>query len=510
MNEKILLLQFLNIFFVINSIESAATNTNKHIVIIGSGPSGIAAATKLLSNGFKNITILEAEDRFGGRINTIQYGANVLDMGAEWCHGEINNVVYEMANGKDLLSTHVTDVSISNLFKSNGEEIPREMTNKLDAMVHEILGGFDEEKSVYSGSMGNFFADKYWQALKSDDFNDVDKELQHQAFEHYHGSERVGEACDNWYEVSSRSSNEWEATPGYNSLNWKGKGYITVFDLLQNKIPKGNASQAAIDVLPYIKYRKEVQKIDYKDALSTNAPIRIETKDGAIYNANHVICTVSLGVLQHRHLSLFDPLLLYWKINSINGLSLGTVDKLFAEYDAPFWQDQWEGFDLLWLPDQLKEISEDPINGDWLAAVISFNRVSSQPNMLCGWITGPEARIMEQKTDEDVKLGIDKIIKMFLSKKFTVPDIKSVKRSQWFSNPHFRGSYSYYSLKSDAVGATTSQLAEPIKNESGSPVIQFAGEATSKNHFSTVHGAIETGWREADRLIDIYKGKAEV
>lgn len=57
---------------------------NKQIVVIGSGPSGVAAATRLLSNGFTNVIILEAEDRIGGRINTIDFGANVLDLGAQW------------------------------------------------------------------------------------------------------------------------------------------------------------------------------------------------------------------------------------------------------------------------------------------------------------------------------------------------------------------------------------------------------------------------------------------
>lgn len=57
---------------------------DKSILIIGAGASGIAAATRLISNGFKNVEILEAENRIGGRINTIPFGANVLDMGAQW------------------------------------------------------------------------------------------------------------------------------------------------------------------------------------------------------------------------------------------------------------------------------------------------------------------------------------------------------------------------------------------------------------------------------------------
>lgn len=40
-------------------------------------------------------------------------------------------------------------------------------------------------------------------------------------------------------------------------------------------------------------------------------------------------------------------------------------------------------------------------------------------------------------------------------------------------------------------------LAEPLLDDDKRPVIQFAGEATHEDQFSTVHGAIGSGWREA-------------
>ncbi|KAJ8706661.1 hypothetical protein PYW07_012739 [Mythimna separata] len=48
---------------------------------------------------------------------------------------------------------------------------------------------------------------------------------------------------------------------------------------------------------------------------------------------------------------------------------------------------------------------------------------------------------------------------------------------------------------------TSHTLAEPLVDRSGTPRVLFAGEATDNTHFSTVHGATDTGFREASRLL---------
>ena len=60
--------------FAANAAKSNYTIENPRIVVIGAGPSGIAAASKLFENGFKNVTILEAENRIGGRVYTTKFG----------------------------------------------------------------------------------------------------------------------------------------------------------------------------------------------------------------------------------------------------------------------------------------------------------------------------------------------------------------------------------------------------------------------------------------------------
>lgn len=78
-------------------------------------------------------------------------------------------------------------------------------------------------------------------------------------------------------------------------------------------------------------------------------------------------------------------------------------------------------------------------------------------------------------------------------------------RTQWYSNRHFRGTYSFRGYNASAFQVSPLDLQYPLENSEGHTVVQFAGEATNPNHYSTVHGAIETGWREAQRIIDEFK-----
>ena len=78
-------------------------------------------------------------------------------------------------------------------------------------------------------------------------------------------------------------------------------------------------------------------------------------------------------------------------------------------------------------------------------------------------------------------------------------------RTKFSTDPDFRGAYSSRSIKTEQLQTGAKDLAQPVLDSTGKPVVLFAGEATSPQHWSTLHGAIETGWREADRLIEIYK-----
>lgn len=266
------------------------------------------------------------------------------------------------------------------------------------------------------------FYSRYKKALSMAEFKDIDPELAHECYEFFHKRVNLMEGTNSWYD-SSCDPHEYEGCEGDPFLNWKDKGYVTIFELLQNKIRGDKSSQPVVDIIPFIQFNKEVRKIAYNDPT-----IKVECIDGTLYHADHLICTVSLGVLKERHLSMFEPLLPLWKIHTINGMEIGTIDKIYLEFEKPFWTANWEGFSILWKLDQLKEIREDPVNGDWLEGLMGFYPFNPlQPNVICGWINGYFAQKMEQKSDQDVKIAAETVLRMFVTQ-WKVPDSKAMVR----------------------------------------------------------------------------------
>lgn len=76
------------------------------------------------------------------------------------CHGEDGNVVHELARDKNLLSSCTFQWEKYDFIRTNGEAISQLKSHKLSQLGLNIYDGDDPEKSVYNGSVGNFFAEK--------------------------------------------------------------------------------------------------------------------------------------------------------------------------------------------------------------------------------------------------------------------------------------------------------------------------------------------------------------
>lgn len=50
------------------------------VVVVGAGLAGLAAAQRLRESGIEDVVILEAQERIGGRVHTIDHSDYVLEM----------------------------------------------------------------------------------------------------------------------------------------------------------------------------------------------------------------------------------------------------------------------------------------------------------------------------------------------------------------------------------------------------------------------------------------------
>lgn len=174
---------------------------------------------------------------------------------------------------------------------------------------------------------------------------------------------------------------------------------------------------------PTVLLNKRVRSVRWSPL---NKATIVECEDDSQYEAVHVICTVSLGVLRAQHASLFSPELPLVKRNAIEGLKLGTVNKIYVHFKSAFWAENWTGFSVIWSEEDLEEVRANP-DERWIECLGSFSTNRYHTNVLCGWTAGPLSREMESHSEEEVTRVIDKWLKRFL-KNIVVPEIVSIKR----------------------------------------------------------------------------------
>ncbi|KAI4903340.1 hypothetical protein NFI96_034375 [Prochilodus magdalenae] len=501
------------------------------IVVIGAGLAGLAATKTLLENGFTNVTVLEASDRIGGRVQSVQFGKATLELGATWIHGANGNPVYHMAEDNGLLE-HTTEEECSvgriSLYAKNGvahyqtnsgTRIPKDLVEEFSDLYNEVYEltqeFFQNGKPVGAeskNSVGIFTRDLVRKKIMVDpDDSESIKKLKLSMLQQYLKVESCESSSPNMDEVSLSEFGEWTEIPGAHHVI--PAGFIKVVELLAQDIPAR-----------VLHLGKPVHRIhwnyscpeaeDNADGADHNqdqrpgpAPVRVECEDGGWLPADHVIVTASLGVLKKAHETLFSPGLPQEKALAVQKLGISTTDKIFLEFAEPFWSPECNSIQFVWEDEAQLESPAYP-DDLWYRKICSFDVLyppERYGHMLSGWICGDEALCMERCDDETVAEICTELLRKFTGNQ-NIPKPRRILRSAWGSNPYIRGSYSFTRVGSS--GGDVEQLAEPLpyaKSTKAPPLqVLFAGEATHRKYYSTTHGALLSGQREANRLIELY------
>ena len=152
---------------------------------------------------------------------------------------------------------------------------------------------------------------------------------------------------------------------------------------------------------------------DDSDTLNGHHPVKVVCSNGNSFEADHVILTVSLGVII---LSLFCPPLPKDKINAIQHLSFGYVGKIFLNFEERFWSSEEYHIHVVWKDNAKNEVDdvehelnrvecdmdEEMLNYPWIRRLYSFYTARPGSNVLMAWFQGNESSHVESTPPEKV------------------------------------------------------------------------------------------------------------
>ncbi|XP_042322759.1 spermine oxidase isoform X3 [Sceloporus undulatus] len=511
------------------------------IVVIGAGLAGLSATKTLLENGFTDVTILEASDRIGGRVQSVKLESATFELGATWIHGSHGNPVYHLAEDNGLLEETTDDersVGRISLYSkngvayhltNNGQRIPKDVVEEFSDLYNEHSSWhiylkvynltqefFQSGKPVNAeskNSVGVFTRDVVRKRIKADpDDSEAIRRLKLAMIQQYLKVESCESSSHSMDEVSLSEFGEWTEIPGAHHII--PCGFIKIVEILSCSIP-----ESVIQLNKPVKcihwnqsISKEIERVaDHNsDHMEEDAGyhVLLECEDCEFILADHVIVTVSLGVLKKHHEHMFSPRLPEEKVMAIQKLGISTTDKIFLEFEEPFWSPECNSIQFVWEDEAEAESLTYP-EELWYKKICSFDVLyppERYGHVLSGWICGEEALIMEKYDDETVAETCTEMLRKFTGNP-DIPKPRRILRSSWGSNPYFRGSYSYTQVGSS--GADVEKLAKPLPYTESSKTapmqVMFSGEATHRKYYSTTHGALLSGQREAAHLVEMYQ-----
>lgn len=438
-------------------LSGSGSGSSKSVIVVGAGVAGLAAARDLVNAGY-TVTVIEAQDRIGGRLKTDSKTLSMpVDLGASWIHGTEGNPITKLAEsaGATLLTTSygnsilydnysgVTNQEISSVRKTKFDELAVEYKRRIS-----LIQKGESDQSIYQ----TIWTD--WGATLSDD---ADKQLVKFLISSKLETEYGGDGISSAPKSGHLSTLYFDSGKPYGTTDKVfAKGYGQISEYLASNIT--------------IKTSEKVSVIDY-----SNTTVSVTTDKG-VYTADKVLVTVPLGVLKNKVIS-FTPALPTKHTDAIQNIGMGLLNKLYLEFAEPFW-DRDKKYD--WIESIPPASSE--LEQRWTEWV-SFNKVAGKP-ILLGFSAATAAYSLEDKSDSAIFADAKARLELIFG---TIPDpVKPILRTKWAQDPYTFGSYSFNRLGMSAN--TRKELAEPVNGK-----LFFAGEATSQYYFGTVHGAYNSG-----------------
>jgi monoamine oxidase len=218
-----------------------------------------------------------------------------------------------------------------------------------------------------------------------------------------------------------------------------------------------------------VELNSAVQAIDW-----SGPRVRLETAKGTV-TADRALLTVSTGILAAGDIR-FTPDLPDWKHEAIAALPMGNYNHICLAFDRDvFGADAPSGFTTDVVDDVPISLTIRPFGFDYVYGVTG--------GRFADWLE----RAGQQDSIDYLEKKLQAVFGSDVTRHVTANIVTA-----WRGDPWVKGAYS---AAQPGQAHQRSKLAEPLDER-----LFFAGEATSKEFFSTAHGAYLTGIAAVDAI----------
>jgi monoamine oxidase len=437
------------------------------------------------------VVVLEARDRVGGRTWTDHSAGFSVDRGASWIHGIDGNPLVPLieafgvrtaeftvgsfqAGGRPIAdhdaSGRLMDVAAQREWLDDIAAVDEALLSTIAAsqpgdtygtVVGRAIAAVGLESPGGSSPGGDASGADSADAVASADAASADAAFADAAADradrarsfHMH---RVEEQCGAWIDQLDAHGLDDDVIIGDEVIFPDG------YDVFARTLARG------LDV----RLGQVVHEVEWVDT-----GVTVRTAD-ATFRAEQAIVTVPLGVLKAGTIR-FEPALPAPIADLVDRVGMGVFDKVFLQFPERFWE-----------PDVYAIRLHGAGGWPW-HSWYDVSVVSGTP-MLLTFAAGPWGRHVEEMGDAEIAASVLGALRTMYGD--AVPDPTGSWITRWGQDPFALGSYSY--LPVGVLNEERDGLAEPIGG-----VLHLAGEATWSEDAATVHGALLSGHRAAERVL---------
>jgi len=425
---------------------------NADVIIIGAGAAGLMAAYELSKAG-KQVIVLEARGRVGGRMHTLNDDLHT-ELGAEFIHGDLPVTLQLLkdANVESIPASGEMWHSRDGKFSKNAEQFEHWdlLMEKLDQLEKDIsIGDFLQQE----------FGDEKYTSLRAWVTRFVSGY----------------DTADPFRASAFALRREWQSENDDTQHRVKA-GYGRMINYLVNTSEQNGTRFYLNTIAKHIHW--------------THGQVEVITSSNESFKAKQLIIALPLGVLKadlsEQASITISPSVGMCK-EAISQIGFGSVVKVLLQFKTAFWEDQSiTGADL---GDMGFILSGEAIPTWW-------TQHPSPSTLLTGWLGGPPAaRKKDMSNDELLEEGLQSLSRIFnidISK--LKSDLLTSHVVNWTTDPFTLGSYAYDTLESAE--------ARKILNTPIDHTIYFAGEYLYDGPaMGTVEAALTSGMETARKLI---------